>query len=282
MFTVDSPISQYVRNIHSDELGAQDLLTIAEEQKLAKIVQSKRSTSTAREAARQRMIKCNLRLVVKIAHEYENYGVPLIDLVNEGNIGLMKAIDRYKPGTGAKISSYASWWIKQAIRRALADQAKTIRLPVHVGDKLAKLRQLSREYYEHFGRDATDEELSMEMGMSEARIQALRATGKSTVPLDAELGDTNQTVAEMIKDDRAPDPCDQFDRKVYSELLHKLLQGLPKKQAEILKDRYGFGSGETKTLEEIGKKHNVTRERIRQIQNQALFKLRKQLLERNW
>lgn len=226
-------------------------------------------------AARETMIKANLRLVVKIARDYENYGLPLLDLINEGNIGLMKAVDRFDPKKGAKLSTYAAWWIKQGIRRAISDQSKTIRLPVHVGDKILHIRRAEARFQDLYGRMPTDDELSDELGMTAKRIAQYRKAAIRPSSLDAPLGDDDSsTVAEVVADEKAGTPYDKLAEKGNNGLVHEILPTLDAREQEILRARFGFDGEDEQTLEEIGQRLGVTRERIRQIQEAALVKLR--------
>jgi RNA polymerase primary sigma factor len=257
------PYTLYLR-----EIGQIPLITPKEEIALAKRI--KRGDK----AAREQMIKANLRLVVKIARDYENYGLPLLDLVSEGNIGLMKAVDRFDPKKGAKLSTYASWWIKQSIRRALSDQSKTIRLPVHVGDKLLHIRRAEAKFHNDFGRAPTDEELSAELGLAAKRIAQYRKAAISPTSLDAQLGDgDSSTISEIVADENAATPYEQLQEKTDFHLISEILPTLEPREQEILRSRFGLDGEDEKTLEEVGQKFGVTRERIRQIQENALIKL---------
>jgi RNA polymerase primary sigma factor len=234
------------------------------------------------EAAREHMIRANLRLVVKIARDYEGLGLPLLDLINEGNIGLMKAVDRFDPAKGAKLSSYSSWWIKQSIRRALANQSKTIRVPVHAVDKIYHLRRAETKFQEMYNREPTDLELAAETGMTAARIAELRTAALRPASLDAGLsndGDSN-SLADVISDENASMPYDQMDETTIYDLLRELVTKLNPREAGIIRYRFGLDGGAEKTLEDVGRKFGVTRERIRQLQNLALVKLRRMLEER--
>jgi RNA polymerase primary sigma factor len=264
----DSFTSAYT--LYLREIGQTPLLTPQQEVVLAKRIQAGDA------AAREHMIKANLRLVVKIAREYQDYGVPLLDLINEGNMGLMKAVERFDPTKGAKLSTYAAWWIKQAIRRALSNQSKTIRLPVHVGDQLLHLRRVAARLEDELGREPTVEELAEELDTTPARIASLRNAALAPASLDAPVGDEDgKRFDEMVGDEHAATPYLQLADKTTSKMLRELVAGLPDRERAILHYRFGLDGDDEKTLEEVGKKFGVTRERIRQIQNIALQKLRK-------
>jgi RNA polymerase primary sigma factor len=253
------------------EIGRVKLLTREEEIALAKRIKK------GDEHAREHMIKANLRLVVKIARDYEGLGLPLLDLINEGNIGLMKGVERFNPAKGAKLSTYASWWIKQAIKRALANQSKTIRLPVHVVDKVADMRRTEMKLRETLDRDPTDEEVAAELDIDPRRLQLYREAAKAPVSLEAPLGlgeEDSDHVSEVVADANAAAPFDRVLQENDSALLKEVFQTLSPREKTILAMRYGLEDDTPKTLEEIGDEFGVTRERIRQIQNEALKKLR--------
>ena len=258
--------------LYLQEIGQVDLLTPEEEVELAKRIKA------GDKEARERMIKANLRLVVKIARDYENYGLPLLDLISEGNIGLMKAVERFDPSKGGKLSTYASWWIKQAIKRALANQSKTIRLPVHLVDKIAKMRKAAIKLQEILGREPTDEEIAEELKIPVSRVTQMRTVSIRPTSLDAPIGDDDSNnFSEIIADETATTPYQQLEDQTFTSMLSELIKELDEREATILKYRFGLdGSGE-KTLEEVGAKFGVTRERVRQIQNAALRKLRKMI-----
>ena len=259
-------------HLYLREIGRTPLLTPQEEIELARRI--KRGDKKARE----HMIKANLRLVVKIARDYEGYGLPLLDLINEGNIGLMKGVERFDPKKGAKLSTYAAWWIKQAIKRALANQSKTIRLPVHVVDKLFHLRRAAAKLEEVLGREATDDELAEELDYPVARVKMLRRAAIRPTSLEAPIGDdeTNR-VADVVKDESADTPYEQLEEKTNSALVHEMVGTLDSREQAILRQRFGLDGDERKTLEQIGEQFGVTRERIRQIEEIALKKLRKRI-----
>ncbi len=258
------------------EIGQVKLLTREEELSLARRI--KRGDKRARE----HMIKANLRLVVKIARDYEGIGLPLLDLINEGNIGLMKGVERFNPNKGVKLSSYASWWIKQGIKRALANQSRTIRLPVHVVDKMAHLRRAETKLREALDHEPTDEELAHEVDLDPRRVRRYRQASRAPVSLDAPIGDEDSnSVAEVVPDPNAILPSEQLVQETDTDLVREILATLPERERVILSLRYGLGDGTVKTLEEVGKRFRLTRERIRQIQEQALRTLRKKMEERD-
>ena len=265
-----------VLQLYLREIGQVKLLTPQEEIALAKRIRR------GDKRAREQMIKANLRLVVKIAHDYEGMGLPLLDLINEGNIGLMKGVERFDPGKGAKLSTYASWWIKQSIKRALANQGKTIRLPVHVVDKVAHIRRAEMKLREAFDRDPTDEELAHELDLDPRRVRQYRQASKAPVSLDAPIGDdASERVSEMVADPNAAAPFDRLVQETDTELVREVLGTLDQRENKILAMRFGLKDGTQKTLEEVGAHLGVTRERIRQIQEQALKKLRAKMEERD-
>jgi RNA polymerase primary sigma factor len=259
------------------EIGQVPLLTPQEEIALARRIRR------GDEQAREHMIKANLRLVVKIARDYDGLGMPLLDLINEGNIGLMKGVERFNPAKGAKLSTYAAWWIKQAIKRSLANQSKTIRLPVHVVDKVAHIRRAEMKLREVFDRDPTDEELAADVGLKPERVREYRAAARAPVSLDAPLNDESDSdrVGEVVPDTAAAAPFDRLVKASDSELLKEVFATLTPRERNILSLRFGLVDDNPKTLEEIGQQFGVTRERIRQIQNEALKKLRIKVQKRD-
>ena len=264
---LDGGIKIYLR-----EIGKTPLLTPEQEVELAAKIQA------GRKAARDHMIKANLRLVVKIAQDYANYGLPLLDLISEGNIGLMKAVERFDPNKGGKLSTYAAWWIKQSIKRALANQSKTIRLPVHMVDKISKMRRVALKLQEMFGREPTDEELGEEMGMTASRVAQMRTAAIRPASLDAPIGDDDSnSFSEIIADENADTPYEKLEEQTVTRMLQEMVKTLDPREATILRYRFGLDGGNEKTLEEVGEKFGVTRERVRQIQNIALNKMRKMI-----
>ncbi|MEZ7921065.1 MAG: sigma-70 family RNA polymerase sigma factor [Akkermansiaceae bacterium] len=266
----DSSLRVYMREISKTEL-----LTPKEEVELAARIKK------GNKKAREHMIKANLRLVVKIAQDYSNYGLPLQDLISEGNIGLMKAVERFDPEKGGKLSTYAAWWIKQAIKRALANQSKTIRLPVHMVDKIAKLRRITGMLAEAYGREPTNEELSEETGIAMKNLSLLKRASQRPASLDAPMGDDDSSsYAEIIGDEHAVNPFDALSDKNMHGQLDDLMEVLDERESKIIDARFGIGGGTPMTLEEVGREFGVTRERIRQLQNIALDKMRRTLRKR--
>jgi RNA polymerase primary sigma factor len=266
----DTAIKLYLR-----EIGQVALLTPQQEIELAARIKK------GDKEAREHMIKANLRLVVKIAHDYDHLGLPLLDLISEGNIGLMKAVERFDPAKGGKLSTYAAWWIKQSIKRALANQSKTIRLPVHLVDKISKMRRIAMRLQEELGREPTDEELAAELDTTAARIAQMRTASIRPASLDAPLGDDDSNLfGDIVEDERAENPYDMLEDKTVTDMLAELVETLDPREATILRYRFGLDGGTEKTLEEVGQKFGVTRERVRQIQNIALHKLRKLIQRR--
>lgn len=266
-YDADTAFKLYLR-----EIGQVKLLTPAEEIELAAKIKK------GDKKAREQMIKANLRLVVKIAHDYEGFGLPLLDLISEGNIGLMKAVERFDPSKGGKLSTYGSWWIKQSIKRALANQSKTIRLPVHLVDKISKMRRVAMKLQEEFGREPTDEELAEEMGMTPSRVAQMRTAAIRPASLDAPIGDDDSNnYSEIIADENADTPYEQLEDQTVTRMLQEMVKTLDPREGTILRYRFGLDGGSEKTLEEVGEKFGVTRERVRQIQNIALNKLRRMI-----
>ena len=266
----DAGIRIYLR-----EIGQIPLLTPQDEINLAARIKK------GDREARALMIKANLRLVVKIAHDYANLGLPLLDLVSEGNIGLMKAVERFDPAKGGKLSTYAAWWIKQSIKRALDNQSKTIRLPVHLVDKISKMRRISLQMSEELGREPTDDELAEEIGISSGKVSQLKTVSIRPASLDAPISDDDSTeFGEIVGDEDAQTPFALLRDKNLRDEVSGLLAVLDDRERKIIFQRFGLDGGQPKTLEEVGKKFGVTRERIRQLQNIALAKLRLALSEK--
>jgi RNA polymerase primary sigma factor len=254
------------------EIGEVKLLTRQEEVVLAARI--KRGNKKARE----QMIKANLRLVVKIARDYEDLGLPLLDLISEGNIGLMKAVERFDPAKGGKLSTYASWWIKQAIKRSLTNQSKTIRLPVHLADKIARMRRTALRLQDELGREPADEELGEELGFTARRVALMRMAAIRPASLDAPIQDEDSnSLGDVVPDESAGTPYELLEAKTVTGMLRDIVKALDPREVTILRARFGLDGGREQTLDEIGRKLGLTRERIRQVQNLALTKLRKRI-----
>lgn len=253
------------------EIGKIDLLTPAQEVSLAKRIQA------GDKAARDLMIESNLRLVVKIAHDYKDFGLPVLDLISEGNIGLIKAVERFDPEKGGKLSTYAAWWIKQSIKRALANQSKTIRLPVHLVDKISRMRKMAMALTEELGRDPTDQELADMLEMPVNKVSHLKSVSVRPTSLNAPVGEdgNNTEFGEIVGDDNAPTPYQNLHEKSLRGDLHEMIEGLESREAEIIRLRFGLNGDSPLTLEDVGQLFNITRERVRQLQNIAISKMRK-------
>ena len=257
------------------EIGRFPLLTLQQEIELADKI--KKGDAEARE----RMINSNLRLIVTIAHDYTNLGLPLLDLISEGNIGLTKAVERFDPAKGAKFSTYAMWWIKQAIKRALANQSKTIRLPVHLVDKIARVRRVSLKMSDELGREPTDDELGEEIGIAGEKVARFKSLAIRPASIDGPISDDDSTeFGEVIGDEEAQTPFELLRHKNLLGEMEGLLDVLDKREMKIISQRFGLDGGEPRTLENVAKNFGITRERIRQLQNIALAKLRRALRKR--
>jgi RNA polymerase primary sigma factor len=269
--TNSGPSERSNLQLYLQEIGKTPLLTIKEEITLARRIRR------GDKAARDHMISANLRLVVKIAHDYKDFGLPLLDLISEGNIGLIKAVERFDPRKGGKLSTYAAWWIKQSIKRALANQSKTIRLPVHLVDKISKMRRTAMALTEELGREPTDEELAMELQIPTNKVAHLKSVSVRPTSLDAPIGEDgdSSTFGEIVGDENAISPADSLKERNRNSDLHSMVASLDPREAEIIKLRFGLDGSSELTLEEVGKKFKVTRERVRQLQNLALSKMRK-------
>ncbi len=259
--------------LYLQEIGKTPLLTIDEEVKLAKRILK------GDKAARDHMISANLRLVVKIAMDYKDFGLPLLDLISEGNIGLIKAVERFDPTKGGKLSTYAAWWIKQSIKRALANQSKTIRLPVHLVDKISKMRKTAMALTEELGREPTDEEIAIELQVPTSKVAHLKSVSVRPASLDAPIGEDGDstTFGEIVGDESAATPFEQLRDNNQNSALRALVDSLDPREAEIIRYRFGLDGRDELTLEEVGARFRVTRERVRQLQNLALSKMRKAL-----
>ena len=265
--TSDSSLRVYLRDISKTEL-----LTPEEEAELAERV------AQGDAEAREHMIRANLRLVVKIAQDYANNGMALVDLIAEGNIGLMTAVDRFDPDRGAKFSTYSAWWINQSIKRALSNQSKTIRLPAHMVDKIARLRRISAILTEELGREPSSEELSEELGIPAHKLSRLKRASQRPTSLDAPVNDGEGiNFGEIIGDDKAVHPLEALEEKTLRGQLSGLLEVLDEREQRIIDARYGLDGNRPLKLEEVGGEFGVTRERIRQLQAKALGKMRRAL-----
>jgi RNA polymerase primary sigma factor len=262
-------------SLYLREIGQVKLLTPEEELALAARIKA------GDKKAREQMIKANLRLVVKIARDYEGVGLPLLDLISEGNIGLMKAVERFDPAKGAKLSTYAAWWIKQSMKRALATQSKTIRLPVHMVDKISRMRRSAIHLHEELGREPTDEELAEEMGTTARRVGEMRMAALPPTSLDAPInGDDSMRFSEVVEDEKADSPYEHLKTKTVAGMLRDMVKVLSSREALLVRARFGLDGNPCRTLDEVGEQLGVTRERVRQLQNNALAKLRKMIQRR--
>ena len=258
------PVRMYLR-----EIGKVPLLTQEQEQELAK-----RIAQGDQEAAKQ-MTEANLRLVVSIAKRYVGRGMQLLDLIQEGNLGLLKAVEKYDFTKGFKFSTYATWWVRQAITRALADQARTIRIPVHMVETMNKLTQCSRKLQQELGREPTVEELSKAMRLTPERINEIRQMCMEPVSLESPVGEEDDShLGDFIEDNTGSQPADAVSQAMLRQQLMEILDTLSEREAKVLRLRYGLDDGRPRTLEEVGKEFNVTRERVRQIEAKALRKIR--------
>jgi RNA polymerase primary sigma factor len=266
----DFALRMYLR-----EIGEVPLLTPQQEIDLAARIHKGDA------AAREHMIRANLRLVVKIAHDYEGMGLPLLDMINEGNVGLMRAVQRFDPAKGAKLSTYAAWWIKQAIKRAIANQGRTIRVPVHLVDRIAKIRRTAMQLHEELGREPTDAEVAEVLGMKRKRVTELLEAAQRPASLDAPIGEDDDTsFAEKVRDEAMSTADAAIQQDQSHAMIREFVDRLDEREQTILRYRFGLDGGSEKTLEEVGQHFGVTRERIRQIQNGAMSKLRRWIEKR--
>lgn len=275
--SIDDPVKMYLK-----EIGALPLLTSEEEIVLAKTVEAgmrTEATSEEREAAldaKKELADRNLRLVVSIAKKYLGRGLQFLDLIQEGNLGLLKAVDKFDYTKGYKFSTYATWWIRQAITRAIADQARTIRVPVHMVETINKLNRISRQLLQENGREATNEELAKAMGVSLAKVREVKKIAQDPISLETPIGEKEDShLGDFIPDNEATAPDDAAGSILLREQIEELLTGLTERERQVLELRFGLKDGKTRTLEEVGKYFDVTRERIRQIEGKALSKLKK-------
>ena len=261
---IDDHVRMYLKDI-----GKVPLLSLAEEIECAK------KMAHGDEYAKQKLSEANLRLVVSIAKRYVGRGMLFLDLIQEGNLGLMKAVEKFDYTKGYKFSTYATWWIRQAITRAIADQARTIRIPVHMVETINKLHRVSRQLLQELGREPTPEELAKELNMSIDKVREIQKISQDPVSLETPIGEEEDShLGDFIKDTDAPAPEEAASSTLLSEQLKDVLETLTPREARVLKLRFGLDDGRMRTLEEVGKEFNVTRERIRQIEAKALRKLR--------
>lgn len=275
--SIDDPVKMYLK-----EIGALPLLTSEEEIVLAKTVEAGMRADAAPEEkeaaldAKKELADRNLRLVVSIAKKYLGRGLQFLDLIQEGNLGLLKAVDKFDYTKGYKFSTYATWWIRQAITRAIADQARTIRVPVHMVETINKLNRISRQLLQENGREATNEELAKAMGVSLAKVREVKKIAQDPISLETPIGEKEDShLGDFIPDNDATAPDDAAGSILLREQIEELLTGLTERERQVLELRFGLKDGKTRTLEEVGKYFDVTRERIRQIEGKALSKLKK-------
>ncbi len=266
--SIDDPVRMYLK-----EIGKVPLLTADEEIEIAKQLES--GTDEEKEEAKRKLAEANLRLVVSIAKRYVGRGMLFLDLIQEGNLGLIKAVEKFDYTKGFKFSTYATWWIRQAITRAIADQARTIRIPVHMVETINKLIRVSRQLLQEYGREPTPEEIAKEMGISEAKVREIIKIAQEPVSLETPIGEEEDShLGDFIPDDDAPAPAEAASFALMKEQLMEVLDTLTPREEKVLRLRFGLDDGHQRTLEEVGKVFNVTRERIRQIEAKALRKLR--------
>ncbi len=266
--SVDDPVRMYLK-----EIGKVPLLTAEEEVEIAKKLES--GTPEEKEEAKRKLSEANLRLVVSIAKRYVGRGMLFLDLIQEGNLGLIKAVEKFDYRKGFKFSTYATWWIRQAITRAIADQARTIRIPVHMVETINKLIRVSRQLLQEYGREPTPEEIAKEMGISESKVREIIKIAQEPVSLETPIGEEEDShLGDFIPDDDAPAPAEAASFALMKEQLLDVLDTLTPREEKVLRLRFGLDDGHQRTLEEVGREFNVTRERIRQIEAKALRKLR--------
>lgn len=275
--SIDDPVKMYLK-----EIGALPLLTSEEEIVLAKTVEAGMRADAlpeekeAAQEAKKELADRNLRLVVSIAKKYLGRRLQFLDLIQEGNLGLLKAVDKFDYTKGYKFSTYATWWIRQAITRAIADQARTIRVPVHMVETINKLNRISRQLLQENGREATNEELAKAMGVSLAKVREVKKIAQDPISLETPIGEKEDShLGDFIEDHEAIAPDDAAGSILLREQIEELLTGLTERERQVLELRFGLKDGKTRTLEEVGKYFDVTRERIRQIEGKALSKLKK-------
>jgi RNA polymerase primary sigma factor len=263
-----SEISADSLQLFLTEIGKVDLLTAAQEVELAKRIER------GDHCAKQRMVEANLRLVVSIAKRYRSQGLPFLDLIQEGTIGLVRAAEKFDHRKGFKFSTYATWWIRQAVARALADKARTIRIPVHVVEKLNRILRAERQFRAKSGREPTSAEIALELEMSVAEVEQIRRDSQTPVSLAKPIGEMGEAeFGDLLVDESDQPPDEQVESILRNETLSRLLETLPSREREILDRRYGLDGGHPATLDELGRTFDVTRERIRQLEKKSLSKL---------
>ena len=266
---IDDPVRMYLK-----EIGRVPLLTSDRERELAEIM-SGDSDEELKTKAKSELVEANLRLVVSIAKRYVGKGMFFLDLIQEGNLGLMKAVDKFDYSRGYKFSTYATWWIRQAITRAIADQARTIRIPVHMVETIHKVSRYSRQMLQELGREATADEIGDKMGMSAEKVREIMKIAQDPVSLETPIGEEEDShLGDFIPDEDAPEPSEVASATILREVIERELNTLTPREAHVIKLRFGLYDGRTRTLEEVGKEFDITRERIRQIEAKALRKLR--------
>ena len=267
---VDDPVRMYLK-----EIGRVPLLTADRERELAEIMTSEETTAEQKDLAKNELVESNLRLVVSIAKRYVGKGMFFLDLIQEGNLGLMKAVDKFDYSKGYKFSTYATWWIRQAITRAIADQARTIRIPVHMVETIHKVSRYSRQMLQELGREATADEIGEKMGMSAEKVREIMKIAQDPVSLETPIGEEEDShLGDFIPDEDTPAPSDAAASTILREVIERELHTLTPREEHVIKLRFGLYDGRTRTLEEVGKEFDITRERIRQIEAKALRKLR--------
>ena len=267
---VDDPVKMYLK-----EIGRVSLLTPERESELAEIMTNPDSTDDQKAEAKNELVEANLRLVVSIAKRYVGKGMFFLDLIQEGNLGLMKAADKFNYEMGYRFSTYATWWIRQAITRAIADQARTIRIPVHMVETIHKVTRYSRQLLQELGREATPEEIGEAMDMSADKVRDIMKIAQDPVSLETPIGEEEDShLGDFIPDDDTPAPAEAAASAILREVIERELHTLSDREAHVIKLRFGLYDGRSRTLEEVGKEFKITRERIRQIEAKALRKLR--------
>ena len=267
---VDDPVKMYLK-----EIGRVELLGVDEENQLAKVMNDPEKSEEERKAAKDKLVVANLRLVVSIAKKYVGKGMFFLDLIQEGNLGLMKAVEKFDSDKGFKFSTYATWWIRQAINRAIADQARTIRIPVHMVETIHKVSRCQRQLQQELGREPTADEIGDKMGMPADKVRETLKIAQEPVSLETPIGEEEDShLGDFIPDDETPAPADAASANILREVLERQLHTLTPREEHVIKLRFGLYDGRCRTLEEVGKEFDITRERIRQIEAKALRKLR--------